>query len=279
MNSNYLLDTTILIDLYFGSKIRKNLIENIVKDSQKYTTYLILGEFNRTILDTIRKILNLFLKTENLLDEYESIDDFVQDVIKDMHFFSSQEASRVIKLIPYLREEIKSKIIKYQKLKISLRYPIEKIIDDLNMYRIHILSDIFSLESSYECQNYLRKLSFELGKQSIIFEKPYCTSCENKALQYFKEKYNSELNLFNKNNEQLTKLFKKDEKEKYYNALEILLEITRKTVIDGRKRICWNLIDVFLVLEAPINFIILTTNLRHQEPFAKIINKKITGIN
>lgn len=278
MNSNYLLDTTILIDLYFGSKIRKNLIENIVKDSQKYTTYLILGEFNRTILDTIRKILNLFLKTENLLDGYESIDDFVQDVIKDMYFFSSQEASRVIKLIPYLREEIKSKIEKYQKFKISLRYPIEKIIDDLNMYRIHILSDIFSLESSYVCKNYLRKLSFELGKQSVIFEKPYCTSCENNVLQYFKEKYDTELILFNKNNEQLTKLFKKDEKEKYYNALKILLEITRKTIIDGRKRICWNLIDVFLVLEAPINYIILTTNLRHQEPFAKIINKKIIGL-
>ncbi|MFW9972058.1 MAG: hypothetical protein ACFFDF_17850 [Candidatus Odinarchaeota archaeon] len=279
VKNNYLLDTTILIDLYFGSKIKKKLIENIVEDSQKYTTYLILGEFNRTILDTIRKILNLFLKSGNRLEEYKNINDFVQDVIKDMYFFSNQEASRVIKLIPYLKEEIKSKIEKYQKFKISMRHPIEKIIDDLNMYRTHILSDIFPLESSYECKNYLRKLSFELEKQTVVYEKPYCISCEINVLKFFKEKYDRELNMFNKKSEQLTKFFKKDEKEKFLNALEILLEITKMTRIDGRKRICWNLIDVFLILEAPINYTILTTNLRHQKPFAKIINKKILGIN
>jgi len=279
MIHNYILDTTILIDLYFGSRNRKKLIENIVGDSQKYATYLILGEFNRTILDTLRKILNLFLRTENLLDEFESIDDFVQDVIKDIYFFSSQEASRVIKLIPYLREEIKSKIEKYQKFEISLKYPIEKIIDDVNMYRTHLLSDIIHLESSYECRNYLRQLLLKLEEEKIIFEKPFCTICEKRALEYFKEKYLTELNLFKNNNELLTKQFRKDEKEKFQNALKILLEISKETKLDGRKHICWNLIDIFLVLEAPIDFIVLTTNLRHQESFAKFINKQITGID
>lgn len=279
MLNNYLLDTTVLIDLYFGSRNRKKLIENIVGDSQKYATYLILGEFNRTILDTLRKILNLFLRTEYLLDEYESIDDFVQDIIKDMYFFSSQEASRVIKLIPYLREEIKSKIEKYQKFEISLKYPIEKIINDINMYRTHLLSDIIHLESSYECRNYLRQLLLKLEEKKIIFEKPFCTICEKRALEYFKEKYLTELKLFKNNNDLLTKQFRKDEKEKFQNALKILLEISKEKKLDGRKHICWNLIDIFLVLEAPIDFIVLTTNLRHQESFAKFIGRRITGID
>ncbi len=279
MINNYILDTTILIDLYFGSRNKKKLIENIVGYSQKYATYLILGEFNRTILDTMRKILNLFLRTEYLLDKFESIDDFVQDIIKDMYFFSSQEASRVIKLIPYLREEIKSKIEKYQKFEISLKYPIEKIIDDVNMYRTHLLSDIIHLESSYECRNYLRHLILKLEEEKIIFEKPFCTICEKRALEYFKEKYLTELKLFKNNNELLTMQFRKDEKEKFQNALKILLEISKEAKIDGRKHICWNLIDIFLVLEAPIDFIVLTTNLRHQESFAKFINKQITGID
>ncbi|MHA1336482.1 MAG: hypothetical protein ACTSPW_12150 [Promethearchaeota archaeon] len=277
MVRDFLLDTTVLIDLYFGSKGRKKKIENKVKNSKKYVTYLILGEFNRTILNTIRKILNLFLRKEDILDEYENINDFVQDVIKDLYFFSSQEASRVIKLIPYLRDEIKSKIEKYKKFKISLKYPIEKIIDDVNMYNLHILSNIIPLKSSYECLNYLRKLN--LGDNKIIFEKSYCYLCENKLLLFFKKKHLKELILFKNNSEQLTKQFRKDEKEKFQNALKILLDITKKAKIDGRKHICWNLVDMFLVLEAPIDFIILTTNLRHQESFAKIINKKIISID
>lgn len=112
---------------------------------------MILGEFNRTILDTIKKILNTFLRAENGINEFDSIDDFIQDVIKDMYFFSSEEASRGIKLVPYLREEIELKIKKYQKFYIPLKYPIEKIIDDINMYRFSLLSDIKLLESSYEC--------------------------------------------------------------------------------------------------------------------------------
>ena len=279
MVNNYILDTTILIDLYFGSRNRKKLIKNEIEDSQKYATYLMLGEFNRTILGTLRKILNLFLRTENLLDEYESIDEFVQDVIKDMYFFSSQEASRVIKLIPYLREEIKSKIEKYQKFEISLKYPISKIINDLNMYRTHLLSDIIHLESSFECRNYLRKLLLKLEEKKIIFEKSFCTICEKRVLEYFKEKYFTELNLFKNNNEQLTKQFTKDEKEKFQKALKILLEISSETKLDGRKHICWNLIDIFLVLEAPFDSILLTTNLRHQESFAKFINKQVTGLD
>jgi len=278
MNNNYILDTTILIDLYFGSRSRKKIIEKKVRDSQKYATYLILGEFNRTILDTVRKILNLFLRTENLLDEYVSIDDFVQDVIKDMYFFSSQEASRIIKLIPYLKAEIKSKIEKYQKFDIPLKYPIEKIIDDVNLYRTHLLSKIIPLESSYECQNYLRQLILKLDEKRIIFEKPFCTLCENKTLTYFKDEYPTELEIFNKNIEILTEQFRKDEKEKFKNALISLLEISKETKLDSRKHICWNLIDIFLVLEAPIDFIILTTNLRHQESFAKCIKKQITDI-
>ena len=185
----------------------------------------------------------------------------------------------MIKLIPYLKKEIKSKLEKYKRLKISLRYPIQKIIDDLNMYRIHILSDIIPLESSYVCKNHFRKLSFELGKNSIVFERPYCSECEIKLLEYFKDNYNSELILFHNNNEQLTKLFRKNEKKKYQNALKFLLEITKESKIDGRKRFCWNLIDIFLVLETPMDYIILTTNLRHQEPFANISNKKIMGID
>lgn len=279
MVSKYLLDTTILIDLYFGSKSRIKKIDDKINKSQKYVTYLILGEFNRTILDTLRKILNLFLNTENLLDEFETIDDFIQDVIKDMYFFSSQEASRVIKLIPYLRMEIKSKIEKYQRFEISLRYPIKKIIDDVNMYETHLLYDIVPIKSSYECRNYLRQLLLKSEDKKIVFEKPFCTICEKKVLEYFKEEYFTELNLFKDNYVLLTKQFRKDEEEKFQNALKTLLEISEKTKLDGRKHICWNLVDIFLVLEAPNDFIILTTNLRHQESFAKFINKQITGID
>jgi len=279
MISKYLFDTTILIDLYFGSKSRKKKIEDKINKSQKYATYLILGEFNRTILETLRKILNLFLKNENLLDDFETIDDFVQDVIKDMYFFSSHEASRVIKLIPYLRGEIKSKIEKYQRFEISLRYPIKKIIDDLNMYKIHLLSDIIPLESSYECRNNNRKLLLKYEDKKIDFEKSFCSICEKNVLEYFKEGYLTELNLFKDNYKLLTKQFRKAEEEKFQNALKILLEISEKTKLDGRKHICWNLNDIFLVLEAPIDFIIFTTNLRHQESFAKIVSKQITGID
>jgi len=279
MNNSYVFDTTILIDLYFGSRKRKKLIENKVGVSQKFTTYLILGEFNRTIFETVRKILNLILKNENFLDKYDSIEDFIQDIIKDMYFFSSQEASRVIKLIPYLMGEIKSKIEKYQKLEISLKYPVEKILDDLNMYRIHLLSDIITIESSYECKNYLRQLSLKSEDKKIILEKSFCNMCEKKVLEYFKGEYLAELNLFLDNFKLLTRNFRKDEKKKLQNAIKILLEFSKKTKLDGRKHICWNLVDLFLVLEAPFGSVILTTNLRHQEAFTKIIKKKITGID
>ncbi len=279
MNRKYILDTTVLIDLYFGSKSKKKKIENKIRVSKKSTTYLILGEFNRTILGTLRKLFNIFLNTENLLDEYKSIYEFVQDVIKDIYFFSSQEASRVIKLIPYLKEEIKLKIEKYQKYEIPLKNLFEKLIDDINMYKLHILSDIILLDSSFECMNYLRKLYITSDTNKVIFEKPFCTSCEKKVLIHFREKYHSELKLFNKNIKLLIKQFKKDEEERFHNALKILLEISKETKLDGRKRICWNLIDIFLVLETPIDFTVFTTNLRHQESFAKIINKQIVGID
>ena len=69
------------------------------------------------------------------------------------------------------------------------------------------------------------------------------------------------------------------EKEKLKESLDFLLKFNTHIEIDGRKRYCWTLTDLFLILEAPKNFMILTTNIRHQEPFAKSINKKISNIN
>lgn len=118
-----------------------------------------------------------------------------------------------------------------------------------------------------------------LEEKKILFEKPFCTICEKKILAYFKEQYLSELRLFHKNIDYLTKQFRKNEKKKFQNALNFLLALSEGTKINGRKRICWNLIDIFLVLEAPIDYIILTTNIRHLEPFAKCIDKLISRIN
>lgn len=278
MSNNFILDTTILIDYCFGSKNKKNLIENKTVDSQKFATYLILGEFNRAILVTIKKLLNLFLRNEKVLYEFENIDDFIHDIIKDMYFFSKQEANRVIKLIPYLREEIESKIERYQKYDILLKYPIKKIIDDVNMYKFNLLSDIMILKSSYECKNYLRKLILKLEENIVNIEKPYCTLCERKTMKYFNGKYISEINLFHKNIHLLTKQFSDNEKTKLIEALNFLLQMNDGIKVNGRKHICWNLTDIFLVLEAPKDFIILTTNVRHQASFAKCIEKKISGI-
>ena len=224
MLDKFLLDTTILIDQCFGSKPTKRLIDNTLKKSQKYTTYLIFGEFNRTVLETIKNILNILLRNEEEINKFENIDDFINDIIKDMYFFSVQEASRVIKFIPYLKKEIEQKIEKYQKYNLSLIYPILKILDDVNMYRYNLLGNVMLLESSYECQNYLRELSFESNKNQIVFEKPFCTLCERNVLEYFQGNYLSELKLFQKNFNLLTKSFRKDEKKKLIKVLDFILK-------------------------------------------------------
>ncbi|TKJ19989.1 MAG: hypothetical protein CEE43_14020 [Promethearchaeota archaeon Loki_b32] len=242
-------------------------------------TYLILGEFNRTILETIRKLLNTFLKNEDIINNFESIDIFINDVIKDIYFFSNQEASRIIKLIPYLRKEIELKVEKYQKFDIGLKYPIQKIIDDANVYRLTFLKEFKILKESYECQNIIRRLTFNHKEHRVSFEKPYCSLCEKKILEYFKRNYICEIKLFQNNITSLTLRYRQDEKEKLVKSLTFLLEFDNGIKLDGRHHICWNLIDIFLVLEAPKNSVILTTNMRHQGPFAKCIYKQISDLS
>lgn len=240
---------------------------------------MILGEFNRTILETIRKLLNTFLRNEEIIYEFESIDNFIDDVIKDIYFFSNQEASRIIKLIPYLRKEIELKVKKYQKFNIALKYPIQKIIDDVNMYRFSFLKEFITLKASYQCQNNLRRLTLKHKENKVSFEKSYCSLCEKKILEYFKRNYIYEIKLFQTNITSLTHHFRKDEKEKLVKSLKFLLEFDDGIKINGRQHICWNLIDIFLVLEAPRDSVILTINIRHQEPFAKCIYKQISNLN
>ncbi len=280
MTENCICDTTILIDFCFGSKKTQSIIENTTKNLTKYFTYIIFGEFVRTIYDTIRKLLNHFLKNEDMINEYDDFSDFVLDVNKDLYLFSGQKANQITKLVPFLIDEIKSKIIVYKSRDLPLRIAIKNIINDLNSYKRRlVLKNFIPLKTSYRCLNLQRKLHIYSNEDFVDFDTPQCPECKNKVHNYFKKRYSNEMKRIYNNFESLTKKgFMADEKKKLKESFEFIMQYKNGDIINGRKHYCWNLTDIYIVLEAPNDFIILTTNLRHQKPVADCIKKKCYGL-
>ena len=273
MTQNYLCDTTILIDFFFGSSKVKLKIEEKTKDSSKHITYIIFGEFIRTIYKTIQKLLNKILENENSLKGFHNINDFILDVVKDIHIFSGQEGNRIIKLIPFLRDHIESRILKYKRLKLPLKLPIESIINDLNSYKNAIKKNFSLLKTSYRCLDFKRRLFFQTTENVVKFNSPSCPNCKQGVHNSFLTHYRSELIKFLNDFDNLAKKFYVSEKSKLTKSLQFINNYKPGDKIDGGKHYCWRLCDLYIVLELPSNFILLTTNYRHQKPFTNCVNK------
>ncbi len=280
MTENCICDTTILIDFCFGSKKTQSIIENKTENLTKYISYMIFGEFVRTIYDTLRKLLNHFLKNEEMINEYEEFSDFVLDINKDLYLFSGQKANQITKLVPLLIDTLKSKFILYKNRDLPLKIAIKNIINDLNSLKKRVvLKNFIALKTSYRCLNSQRKLRFNSNKDFVDFDVPFCPECKIEVHNHFKTRYLKEMEKLYKNFESLTKKgFKADEKKKLKNSLDFFLKYKYGDNIDGSRHYCWSLTDIYIVLEAPNEFILLTTNLRHQKPFADCINKRCDGL-
>ncbi len=273
MTQNYLCDTTILIDFFFGSNLKISNIEDKTKNSIKHITYLIFGEFIRTIYKTIQKLLNKFLENEDILNNYPDINDFVQDVSKDIYLFSGQEGNQIIKLMPFLIKSIKSKILGYKSLNLPLKLPIINIINDLNSYKNTVLKNFFLLKTSYRCLDFQRRLHFHSTGNRVNFDSPFCPKCKKEVHNFFQNHFLSVLTKFFNDYDKLTSNFSSNEKPKLKESLQFIIKYKYDDIIDGIKHYCWRLSDIYIVLELPFDFILLTTNDRHQKPFADYINK------
>jgi len=269
-----------MINFCFGSTRTESLIQDKTKNLEKYITYIIFGEFVRTIYDTIRTLLNHFLKNEDIINEFDDITEFVLDVRKDLYQFSGQKANLMDKLIPAMIKEIKSKISVYKNNKFPIQMAINTIINDFNSLKERdVLSNFSLLKTSFRCLNFQRQLFFNSNRNNVELDRLNCPNCKIKALIHFKTKYSKEMGQFYKNFESLTKKgFTTTEKKKLKKSFEFFMQYKNGDNINGNKRYCWKLADIYIVLEAPNDFIILTTNVRHQQPFANFINKKCEGI-
>ncbi|MBA7588823.1 hypothetical protein ES708_30892 [subsurface metagenome] len=219
-------------------------------------------------------MINHYLKYKSIAGNYNSEEEFLLDIIKEYYIYSNHEGNRVFKILDYILKEIKSKIKKYEDIEISIQILFDKIVDDINLYRQTLFSDVQILQDSFNCLNFNRDI---LKKSDFTYRLTAngCSNCERDCLNHFIGNYREDIDAI------LDKLMEEDfifdisEKEKLIEKLSFLKDLDENVKIDGRNHICWVLTDIFLNLESPSDYFILTTNQAHFQPIAEILGKQV----
>ncbi|MHA1697497.1 MAG: hypothetical protein ACTSWN_01510 [Promethearchaeota archaeon] len=268
-----LLDTSILIDKMFGSNKQRAYIGNKLDNNDIFITYICLGEFKRTIISTVKIILEAILKG-GPIDE-EKFDRLIDDRIKNVVLFSGHLGNRIIKVSDFIKKMIDSKSEKYQRLRIPLRHLLHYLVDFFNDSDKIFLEDIHLLEDSYNCPHHSNKLEFLGDRFNCDFtcEK---SGCQPKVLEYFRGNYSNEIKLLDKSFTAILNDWNAKDKENFGKSFELLK--TNDVEYDGRSHPCWSLLDLFIILETPENFIIFTSNYKHFKPICDVLGKSLMDI-
>ena len=262
---NLLLDNDIIIKRYYGSSSEKLKIEKFIKDQNLFVLKLTFSEFKRTILKDIIVLYNElvdFLKSNKINDESKQISllsDFLLDYKKN---YGLNAKGRFVYYIVLIYQKILENI-----LELSSISPIEIIIDFLKNQIIDYVEIFFNniklIEDKINCIHIDIEPTLYEGRFTAISIS--CKNCEKEKMKFVLKVFRKEIN----------NIINSDISNHLVDNLKYLTNLDNVNNIDGRKHICLNLTDLFLILNSPKDFIILTSNYAHFYEICLLLKKNI----
>jgi len=130
-------------------------------------------------------------------------------------------------------------------------------------YREIYFKNIEIIKDSVNCpHSEIEPIKYENKFESLNFS---CIDCE-------KEKIKNVLEIFKK---EIKLIMESLISNHIVDILEYILELKDIKDLDGRKHVCMNLVDLFLILNCPEDYIIFTSNYSHFNEICELLNKSI----
>lgn len=266
------LDTTILLEMNFGSKIKKSNINRLLQNSPLFTTRIIIGEFRKVTMLLIKKIISNYRKKQKFIKLYDNFSDFSIDISKDIPVYSIHQLNLLWKLINFFSDEIFQNSELYEQEDYPISIMCNKIIDDFNNSEYTFLENISIIEDSFLCEYRNREIIDQQETDEITLTKSPCPKCKNSVLDFFINKYQSNIHKIHDNYSIISKDWDTNESGKFLDSIHSLISYEKNEKINSNP--CRRLIDLFFIFETPLNMTIVTTNKRHFEPIINFLLKK-----
>lgn len=262
-----------MIDLNFGTRTQKKFCsQKLLDEDRLFITKIILGEFKRTIFFTSIKIITKIFTEFDSISEHYDFREFLDEISIEIPTFSLHEKDRIMKIMNLLKKRLLSFYDIYKNQNIPFQFALNSILDDFIHFKSSFLLNITILNNSIDCFDAKNKMIYDIKKRCYQIEKySRCKNCEVNKLEEIYNNYRIELE------ELEQKITSKELKldSKFLEAFYILFKIKNIKKYDGRKHPCIRLTDLFVILEAPIDFFIFTTNYRHFLPLTQILKRTL----
>lgn len=269
-NSNIIdlvLDNDILIKNIHGSLGEKERIQEIFKNNHKCVLNLTFAEFKRTILkdlviffnDLVDFVKEKRIESNDLSLQIMYLNDFLLGYKKN---YGLNAKGRFISYIIMIFNNIINHLINLASVspfEITLDLIKNQIFDYRNVY----FYDTKTMEDSLNCPH----IEIEPIKEENKFAVPSfsCKDCEKKKIPQI-------LNKFHKD---FKSILESSISNKLINILKYIIELDNIDDLDGRKHVCLNLADLFLILNCPDNHTIFTSNYSHFNEFCDLLEISI----
>jgi hypothetical protein len=260
-NNKLFLDTTVQIDRFSGDPEKKVRIDRVISQSNRVlTSTYVKMEFRRRFIQDIVYLYNVITDADNLKDVFLRINKLPPELRRKKEgclasfcrFFSGTE-----------EEEIKGPFGKglLEKAEIYFRLEIEDSWEEFD-------KEIDEIINETDC--YHAKTGPVLTDGKYYNKMNQCKKTDLKCRI---------IDFFIKNKVLIDKIYEKlsqmenldDEQQKAKKAIENFLK-DNHNIAD--KKNCWNCGDIIIALEAPIDAVLSTTNVKHFEPICSVIGKE-----
>ncbi len=220
-----------------------------------------------------------FLKKNSVdLKKLENVEAILEDVLLSIPSYSIHEKDRLNKIIVKYQQDIRYILRIFEEEQLDFDYLLRLIRDDLLFYKKTLLTNIQFKDSPIICNHTKIELEYNNVNDSFVFTLPF--SCKEDELTFFQEiqyLFNKKLELLHNSKDELGKKSGiKVIMEKFEKYLDLLKNPTKS--FSHTEKLCQNLMDIFLILQVELPYILLTGNRIHFEPFCDILKTPVEYI-
>ncbi len=262
---NLLLDNDIIIKNFYGSSKEKEKIQEKFQNNYNFVLKLTFSEFKRSILKDLVIFFNDLVEfiskreSDDISSQIRDINDFLLGYKKN---YGLNAKGRFINYIILIFDKIIDHFINLSSVS-PFEITLDLIKNQILDYREIYFKNIEIIKDSLNCpHSEIEPIKYENKFESLNFS---CIDCEKEKIKNFLEIFKKEIKLI------MDSLISNH----IVDILEYILELKNIKDLDGRKHVCMNLVDLFLILNCPEDYIIFTSNYSHFNEICELLNKSI----
>lgn len=262
---NLLLDNDIIIKNFYGSTKEKEKIQEKLRNNKNFVLNLIFCEFKRSILKDLVIFFNdlvEFISEKEFDDNISQISEIKDFLLGYKKNYGLNAKGRFINYVIIIFDKIIEHLIN-----LTLVSPFEITLDLIKNqildYREIFFKKIEILKDSLNCpHSEIEPIKYENKFESMNFS---CIDCE-------KEKIKNVFKIFKK---EIKLIMESSISNPLVDILTYILKLKDIKDLDGRKHVCMNLADLFLILNCLEDYVIFTSNYSHFNEICEFLNKSI----